>query len=62
MARVSVFDYDSLPPALQQLADTYKERGASWDHLRVMAHRPEIYEAYYRFLYPLHTECVAILQ
>jgi len=27
-----------------------------------MAHRPEIYEAYYRFLYPLHTEGVAILQ
>jgi alkylhydroperoxidase family enzyme len=58
MARVSVFDYDSLPPALQQLADTYQERGASWDHLRVMAHRPEMYEAYYRFLYPLHTEGV----
>ena len=23
-----------------------------------MAHRPEMYEAYYRFLYPLHTEGV----
>ena len=30
MARVSVFDYESLPPALQQLADAYQERGASW--------------------------------
>jgi len=58
MARVSVVDYDSITTALQQLADAYQERGASWDHLRVMAHRPEMYEAYYRFLYPLHTEGV----
>jgi alkylhydroperoxidase family enzyme len=55
MARVAVFDYDTLPPALRQLADAYQARDASWDHLRVLAHRPEMYEAYYRFLYPLHT-------
>lgn len=32
MARLSVFGYDSLSPALQQLADAHPERGASWDH------------------------------
>ena len=39
MARVAVFEYDTLPPDLQRLADAYQARGASWDHLRVMAHR-----------------------
>ena len=58
MARVAVFEYDALPPDLQRLADAYQARGASWDHLRVMAHRPEMYQAYYTFLYPLHTEGV----
>ncbi len=58
MARVAVFDYETLPPALRDLADAYQARGASGDHLRVMAHRPEMYEAYYQFLYPLHTEGV----
>ena len=27
MARVSVFDYDTSPPTLQQLADAYQARG-----------------------------------
>lgn len=58
MARVAVFEYETLPPALQRLADAYQARGASWDHLRVLAHRPEMYEAYYQFLYPLHTQGV----
>ena len=44
MARVAAFEYETLPPALQQLADAYQARGASWDHLRVLAHRPEMYE------------------
>ena len=45
MARVAVFEYDTLPPDLQRLADAYQARGASWDHLRMMAHRPEMYQA-----------------
>jgi hypothetical protein len=55
MARVKVFEYEELPSEMQELADTYKAKGGSWDHIRVLAHRPEMYEAYYQFLYPLHT-------
>jgi hypothetical protein len=55
MARVKVFDYQELSPDMQELADTYKAKAASWDHIRVLAHRPEMYAAYYKFLYPLHT-------
>jgi hypothetical protein len=40
MARVAAFEYETLPPALQQLADAYQARGASWDHLRVLATGP----------------------
>jgi alkylhydroperoxidase family enzyme len=58
MARVKAIEYEELPPELQRLADVYTDRDASWDHLRVLAHRPEMYEAYYKFLYPLHTEGV----
>jgi len=55
MARVKVFEYEELPPEMQELADTYKAKSGSWDHVRVLAHRPELYADYYRFLYPLHT-------
>jgi hypothetical protein len=55
MARVKVFEYEELPAEMQQLADTYKAKGGSWDHIRALAHRPEMYAAYYKFLYPLHT-------
>ncbi|MBV8772490.1 MAG: hypothetical protein JO166_09200 [Deltaproteobacteria bacterium] len=55
MARVKVFEHEELPSEMQELADAYKAKGASWDHIRVLAHRPDMYAAYYKFLYPLHT-------
>ena len=55
MARVRVFEYEELSSEMQELADTYKAKAGSWDHIRVLAHRPEMYSAYYKFLYPLHT-------
>jgi hypothetical protein len=55
VARVKVFEYEELPPEMRTLADTYKAKDGSWDHIRALAHRPEMYEAYYKFLYPLHT-------
>ena len=55
MARVKVFEYEELPSEMQQLADSYKAKASSWEHIRVLGHRPEIYAAYYKFLYPLHT-------
>lgn len=55
MARVKVFEYEELPSEMQQLADSYKAKASSWDHIRVLGHRPDMYEAYYKFLYPLHT-------
>lgn len=55
MARVKIFEYEELPPAMRSLADVYQAKNASWDHIRALAHRPEMYQAYYNFLYPLHT-------
>jgi hypothetical protein len=36
MARVKVFEYEELPSAMQELADTYKAKAGSWDHIRVL--------------------------
>jgi len=58
MARVKAYEYDELSEDMQGLADVYMERGASWDHIRVLAHRPEIYKSYYPYIYPLHTDGV----
>ena len=58
MARVKTFEYDELSEDMQKLATGYMDRGASWDHIRVLAHRPEIYKGYYPFIYSLHTEGV----
>ena len=55
MARVKVFEYEDLAPEMKELADAYKAKGASWDHIRVLGHRPDMYAAYCQFLYPLHT-------
>jgi hypothetical protein len=55
MARIRVFEYEELPREMQALADAYKAKNGSWDHIRALAHRPEMYRAYYDFLYPLHT-------
>ena len=55
MARVRMLEYEELPGEMQALADTYKAKNGSWDHIRALAHRPEVYAAYYHFLYPLHT-------
>jgi alkylhydroperoxidase family enzyme len=56
MARVKTFEYEELSADMQKLAEGYMARDASWDHIRVLAHRPEIYKAYYPFIYALHTE------
>lgn len=55
MAQVQTFEYDELPEDMKELADGYISRGASWDHIRVLAHRPEIYAGFQPFLYALHT-------
>jgi hypothetical protein len=50
-----MLEYEELPGEMQALADTYKDKNGSWDHIRALAHRPEVYATYYHFLYPLHT-------
>jgi hypothetical protein len=37
-----MLEYEELPGEMQALADTYKAKNGSWDHIRALAHRPEV--------------------
>lgn len=55
MSRLSILRDDQLPPDLRDQARDADQNGANSTVLRVMGHRPDMLEAYFKFYYPLHS-------
>ena len=54
MARLSVLSNEQLPEHLSRQAQAGDESGAGSTVLRVLGHRPDLMESYFKFYYPLH--------
>ncbi len=54
MSRLSVLGNEQLAPEMRKQAEAADQAGASSTVLRVLGHRPEMFEAYFRFYYPMH--------
>ncbi len=54
MSRLSILDNERMAPDLRRQAEAADRAGANSTVLRVLAHRPEMIESYFKFYYPLH--------
>jgi alkylhydroperoxidase family enzyme len=54
MARLSIPGNDDLTGELRKQAESIDATGADSTVLRVLAHRPDMIESYFKFYYPLH--------
>ncbi len=54
MSRLSILDDHQMPEGLREQATAAEKAGASSTVLRVLAHRPDMIESYFKFYYPLH--------
>jgi hypothetical protein len=54
MSRLDVLGNEHLPDKIRQQVEAADEKGVDSTVLRVLAHRPEMVEAYFNFYYPLH--------
>jgi hypothetical protein len=54
MSRLTILGDQELTPALREQAQAADRAGATSTVLRVLAHRPEMIESYFKFYYPAH--------
>lgn len=54
MSRLSILDDEQMPEGLRDQAKAAEKAGASATVLRVLGHRPDMIESYFKFYYPLH--------
>lgn len=54
MSRLSILDDKQMPEGLREQAKAAEKAGASATVLRVLGHRPDMVESYFKFYYPLH--------
>ena len=54
MSRLSVPTNEQLPENLRDQAEAADQSGAGSTVLRVLGHRPDMIESYFKFYYPLH--------
>jgi alkylhydroperoxidase family enzyme len=54
MSRLSILANDQMPAELRGQAEAADRAGANSTVLRVLGHRPEMIESYFKFYYPLH--------
>ena len=54
MSRLSILDDQGLTASLREQAHAADRAGAGSTVLRVLAHRPEMIESYFKFYYPAH--------
>ncbi len=54
MSRLSILPDEKLPDDLRLQAHTADRSGAGSTVLRVLGHRPDMIESYFKFYYPLH--------
>ena len=58
MSRLSVLPDEGLPEEMRKQAQAADKSGAGSTVLRVLGHRPDMIEAYFKFYYPLHNSGV----
>jgi len=54
MSRLSILPDQGLPEEMRKQAQAADKSGAGSTVLRVLGHRPDMIEAYFKFYYPLH--------
>ncbi len=54
MSRLSILNAEQLPEGMREQAKAAEEAGASSTVLRVLGHRPDMFESYFKFYYPMH--------
>jgi alkylhydroperoxidase family enzyme len=54
MSRLSILPDERLPEEMRKQAQAADKSGAGSTVLRVLGHRPDMIEAYFKFYYPLH--------
>ncbi len=54
MSRLSILPDEKLPDDLRRQARAADQSGAGSTVLRVLGHRPDMIESYFKFYYPLH--------
>lgn len=54
MSRLSILPDEGLPEEMRRQARAADKSGAGSTVLRVLGHRPDMIEAYFKFYYPLH--------
>ena len=54
MSRLSILPDEGLTEEMRQQAQAAEKSGAGSTVLRVLGHRPDMIEAYFKFYYPLH--------
>jgi len=54
MSRLSIPTNEELSSEMRKQAETIDETGADSTVLRVLGHRPDMIESYFKFYYPLH--------
>jgi alkylhydroperoxidase family enzyme len=54
MSRLSVPTNEEFPSEMRKQAESIDETGADSTVLRVLGHRPDMIESYFKFYYPLH--------
>ncbi len=56
MARIQLLEDDQLPAERLAQIQEVEASGADASVLRAVAHRPEMFDAYFNFYYPAHQE------
>jgi alkylhydroperoxidase family enzyme len=54
MSRLSILSNEQMPPDLRRQAEAGDRAGSGSTVIRVLGHRPEMIETYFKFYYPLH--------
>ncbi len=54
MSRLSILNDEQLPEGLREQAKAAEKAGASATVLRVLGHRPDMIESYFKFYDPMH--------
>ncbi len=54
MSRLSVLENEQMSGDLRKQAEAIDAKGGDSTVLRVLGHRPEMVEAYFKFYYPAH--------
>lgn len=58
MSRLSILPDEGLPEEMRKQAQVADQNGAGSTVLRVLGHRPDMIESYFKFYYPLHNSGV----